>query len=274
MAALLWIILALARPVWGTEIETIDTQRVSIMFVLDVSNSMNAQDIQPSRLERARLSLRDLLTRLSGNEIGLILFAGDALVRFPLTTDTSAADTLIQSVSSDAIGQQGTNITQALQLALEALATASAEQRLIVLMTDGENHEGDLDAVLTEAQARGISILVVGYGNPEGTTIPIRDETGVVTGVKTDPAGNPVQSRLDETTLSAISRVTNGAYWRSMPAGSEIDQLIAAIDQRGLSRLADGIQRRLIERFDIFAGLAILSILIDILTSDRRWLVT
>jgi len=257
------VIVALARPSWGSEIEAVETQGVSIMFLLDVSRSMDAQDVQPSRLDRAKLSLQEMFKGLSDNEMGLILFAGNAEVRFPLTTDMLSAADFVKSITTDSLNQQGTNITNALRLAMLSLNSASKGKHFIVLMTDGEGHEGDVNTVVSQAAQSGITIFTIGYGDTAGALIPIHNPDGSIID-KTDAAGNRVMSALDETTLKAIADGSGGQYQHAGIDGSEVNGLMRAISQYVPETLNRGVQTRRIEHFDLFIFLAVILLTVEI----------
>jgi Ca-activated chloride channel homolog len=270
LVALGFVIIALARPVWGQEVQIVETQGVSVMVVLDVSNSMNARDVAPSRLERAKLSLNDLFTGLVGNEVGLILFAGDAFVQFPLTVDTTSASTFLKAVSSDAITRQGTDIDSALRLAIDSLQFRARSQQFIILVTDGENHDGDPSQAADLAAEQNITIHTIGYGNPDGAQIPLLDAAGNEIGFRTDSAGNIVLSKLDETTLELIAQGTGGIYQRASSSGEDIANLIASINQAEASDLGTRFEGPGVERFGIFVALALAALSLEMLLSDVR----
>ncbi|HEX2620900.1 MAG TPA: VWA domain-containing protein, partial [Phototrophicaceae bacterium] len=184
------VIVALARPVWGLDADIVETRGVAVVVVLDVSASMDAQDVLPSRLEKAKLAIRELLRGAEGNLFGLVLFAGDAFVQFPLTTDVDSALTFVHAASSKSISRQGTAIEDALRLALGTLDERISSSSIIVLMTDGENQDGNPVSAAQEAADRGVTIHVIGYGTPDGDVIPVYDENGKVIKFKTDRASN------------------------------------------------------------------------------------
>ncbi len=258
------VIVSIARPAWGIEIEPVETQGVSVMFLLDVSRSMDAQDVQPSRLERAKLSLEDLFKTLSGNEMGLILFAGNAVVQFPLTTDTLSAADFVRHVNTASMMEQGTNIRDAIRLAMLGLKSASKGKHLIVLLTDGEGHEGDpVEAAATAAQTN-ITIFSIGYGNASGTLIPIHNADGSIVD-KTDSSGNRVVSALDEATLKSVAETTGGQYIPAGADGSEVRKLMERIKQFVPETLNKGVQTKPLEHFDLFLGLAVVLLTFEIL---------
>ncbi len=264
------LIFALVRPVWGIDLDIIETRGVSVMFVLDVSNSMNAEDVLPSRLERAKLSLQEMFRALDGNELGLILFAGTAFVQFPLTTDSASAETFLKAASSESISNQGTDMNAALQLALDSLNQASSRKKTIVLITDGENQQGNLDPVLTQAVQAGIAVDTIGYGDSEGAPIPVRDSTGQITGYKSDSAGNLVLSILDEATLRSIAERTSGVYEHATADGQEAQRLINLLNQGEGSTLNRDVQSHDVERFEIFVVLAVVAMMFEMFLPETK----
>lgn len=266
------LVVALARPVWGVDLEVIETQGVSVMIVLDVSNSMNAQDLVPSRLERARLVIRELFDGLSGNEIGLILFAGTAFVQFPLTTDSVSAQSFLSAVSTDTITLQGTAIEDALRLAMNTFGAQSPAAKVIILMTDGEGTDGDALSAADDAAAAGITIHAVGFGDAQGAPIPILDEQGQISGYKSDNAGNTVLSKLDEALLQNIVERTGGMYQR---AGSgEAAALAQAIEALQTGMFETRTEERGVERFGIFVALALVALSLEMLLPETRRVVS
>jgi Ca-activated chloride channel homolog len=267
---LLSLIVASARPVWGEEVSIIETQGTSVMVALDVSKSMNAQDIMPSRLERAKLAINDLMDGLVGNEVGLILFAGSAFVQFPLTVDTASASTFLEAASSDSISHQGTDLDAALHLAMDSFRNPTGSQRTIILITDGENHEGNpLDAAAFAAE-QGIVIHTIGYGSVDGATIPVRDSNGNEIGFQTDRDGNLVLSKLDEAILQQIAERTGGIYQHATGNSAEMTNLNNLIQQSEAEDLGTRTETRRIERFGIFVALALVALSLEMLLPDAQ----
>ncbi len=265
------LIVALARPVWGVETDVLQTQGVSVMVVLDVSNSMNAQDVLPNRMERAKLTIHDLLDGLQGNELGLILFAGVAFVYFPFTTDMFSADAFVNTVNTDVITRQGTAIEAALRLAVATFEERSGTAEIIVLITDGENHEGDPLPVADEAAEKGIVIHAIGYGDPiEGAPVPIYDEAGNVVDFKKDRFGQVVVSRLDEMILQEITARTSGLYQRASAGGIEIVNLINQINAVEAGEIGNRTETHGVERFGIFVALALLALSMEMLLPETH----
>ncbi|HEX2909026.1 MAG TPA: VWA domain-containing protein [Phototrophicaceae bacterium] len=264
LAAAALTALALARPLWGLDVDILETQGVSVMIVLDVSNSMNVQDVLPSRLERARLGLRRLLAGLTGHEVGLILFAGDAFVQFPLTTDLSSAETFLKAASSQSVTRQGTALEKALRLAIAAFNQRRVTRQMIIVVSDGENFDGDPLNAAAEAADAGITIDAVGYGETQGEPVPVLDAAGNVTGYKSAASGDVVLSALNEAGLRALAERTGGTYQHANAEGTEMEDLIKRIQQMGGGPLANRVQSRSIERFEIFVVLALLLLSLEI----------
>ena len=174
------IILALARPQWGSDVEIVEQRGVQIMVALDVSRSMLLQDTKPSRLERAKLEISDLISSLEGDEIGIVLFSGASFIQFPLTSDYASALTYLHHARPSAISRQGTAIGAAISNAMAGFSEERTHQKVIVILTDGENHEGDPVAAAQQAAQNGAVIFTVGIGSPEGEPVPEHDEKGNV----------------------------------------------------------------------------------------------
>jgi Ca-activated chloride channel homolog len=269
LAAVGSLILALARPVWGVDTEVIEAQGVSVMVVLDVSTSMDAQDIAPSRLERAKLDLHTLFNGLTGHEIGLILFAGTAFIQFPLTSDIPSAQVFLNAANTSAITRQGTAIDSALRLAMDAFDDRRAAQSIIVLVSDGENWEVDPMLAAGIAAERGIRIHALGYGSIEGAPIPIRHPDGSVT-YKADQGNNVILSRLNETTLQSIAGATGGRYQHASESGTEVATLVNEINAVEGGALNSQMATRQVERFGIFVLLAVLALTLEMLLPETR----
>jgi Ca-activated chloride channel family protein len=271
LVALGCIAIALAGPVWGVDAEIIEAQGVAVVVALDVSASMDAQDLLPSRLERAKQAARDLLAEGEGNLFGLVLFAGEAFVQFPLTGDVDTAATFLDAVSTRSISRQGTAIAEALRLSLDVIDRRIAGDAVIVLLTDGENHDGDPLALARAAAEREIAVHVIGYGSPEGAIIPIYDDAGQIVDYKTDQGGNIVQTRLDEPILSEIAALSGGRYWRAGESGVEVVDLLNTIATLQGNIVERRAQTRAVPRFALFVALALLALTLERWLPEARW---
>ena len=183
------IIVALSRPHWGSDIEIVEQRGVQVMVALDISRSMLAQDVNPTRLGRAKLEVADLISRLDGDEVGIVLFSGASFIQFPLTSDYATARTYLNHASPDSITRQGTVIAEAIETAMAGFSHQRAGQKIIVIMTDGENHEGDPITAAQQAAGEGVVIYTVGFGSPDGEPLPEYDEQGNITGYRRDTQG-------------------------------------------------------------------------------------
>lgn len=218
--AIFFIILACAGPRWGFHLQEVQRRGVDIVFLLDVSASMQAEDVKPDRLERAKREITDFLKIAAGDRIGLVLFAGDAFVQCPLTLDYDAIAMFLGSVGVDALPVQGTDMGQGIKTTLNAFDFKSAIDKVIVMITDGEDNEGRGLQQTDKAMDKGVKIFVYGIGEPSGAPIP--DETG---GFKKDKIGNLILSKLNEKDLRRIAKAADGRYVRSVTGDLDLDRL-------------------------------------------------
>lgn len=269
LLSLALLIIALARPQWGSEVREINQEGLQVMIALDVSQSMLAQDIKPTRLERAKLEIADLMNQLDGDEIGLVLFSGASFIQVPLTSDYYTALSYLESADPGVISRPGTVIGDAIRTAMFGYDPNLSSQKVLIIMTDGEDHETDPIAAAEEVASEGVLIYTIGFGTPEGEPVPILDEYGSVLDYKRDASGEVVLSRLDETTLQSIAQSGNGKYYRASADGSELQSLLAEIDQLQKDQLQSRIETRFIERYQIFLTLALFLLVISELIPDR-----
>lgn len=264
------VVVALAQPVWGIDAELVQARGAAVVFVLDISASMDAEDVLPSRLERAKLTILDVLAAVDGSLVGFVPFAGDAFVQLPLTGDVDTARAFIQVANSASVTRQGTAIGQALGLARTVVDERVVGEALVVLMTDGEDHQGDPLGAVEGWADDGIRLHVIGYGTPEGDVIPVRDADGVVTGVKADAAGSIVISQLDEPLLTALAEAGGGVYQRADTTGVEAVAVIEAVRDLELGALGARLRTVSVPRFGIFLALAVGLLAAEMVMSERR----
>jgi Ca-activated chloride channel family protein len=267
--ALAALLVAMSRPRWGTEVQISAHRGVQVMVALDVSTSMLAEDIKPNRLARAKLTVEELMDRLGGNELGLVLFSGAAFVQFPLTGDLSTAQRFINAASPEAISRSGTALEEAIHVALAGFPKEIASSRVILLLTDGEGHVGDPLVAAAAASDAGVTLHAIGFGSSEGEPIPIRDKTGTLVGYKKDAHGEIVLSRLDEKTLQQLASRTGGLYYRGSASGGEISSITNAIAALDTGELESQFETRGVERFEWFASLALLALAVELSLGDR-----
>jgi Ca-activated chloride channel family protein len=257
LTGLVFLVLAIARPQWGQGMDEVAARGVDLFLVLDTSFSMDATDVAPSRMERARYIASALIDRLRGNRIGLIVFSGSAFVQCPLTHDYGAAKIFLETVGTGVVPEPGTDILQAMEAASRAFVARDSKFKVVVLLTDGEETEGSVLGVARKAREEGIVIHAVGVGTPRGEPIPMRDDKGQMTDYIRDESGQPVLSRLGEETLSKVALETGGKYFRLSDRDEEIDEIARLISAMEGEELEAQLFRRYQERFYWPLGLAL-----------------
>ncbi len=262
------LIVALARPQWGSDIQIVEQTGVQVMIALDVSRSMLAEDVRPTRLDRAKLEISDLISRLEGDEVGIVLFSGASFIQFPVTSDHSTARAYLNNASPNAISRQGTVIAEAIEIAMTGFSTERENQNIIVVMTDGENHEGDPVEAAREAAAEGAVIFTVGMGSAEGSPVMGYDDTGNAIGEIRDGQGDLIVSRMDEVGLQRIAESGGGRYFRASDPGAiaALADEIQAFQDRSLQ--SEFSQRR-VERVQLFLLAGALCLVFAELFADR-----
>lgn len=231
-AGLVLFALALSQPQCGSHTELVKRQGIDVVVALDASKSMLARDVQPSRIERARLELTTLLDELKGDRVGIVIFAGDAFIQCPLTTDYSAAKLFLRAVDPLDMPQGGTDIGGALALGRQVLENAggTARDRVVVLLSDGEDFRNDVDAAVQGLKEAKVRVYAVGIGSESGEPIPELNKNGEVVGYKRDGAGATVLTRLNSSALQRISEATGGEYFHQ-PRGVAMADVISRIDR-------------------------------------------
>lgn len=275
---------ALAAPRFGSQLVKVERQGVDLVIALDTSLSMLAEDMRPSRLERAKQEIVDLLSGLQGDRVGVVAFAGDAIALCPLTVDYSAALMLVRSVDVYTLSEPGSAIAKAIEKSTELFEGAAEGDRAIILVTDGEDTEGD-DPVQAarDAADKHIRVFAIGLGSPKGELIPERGNDGTVSGYKKDAKGETVLSRLDEKTLQAVASASGGKYLPATTEGLEIKVLYEEIAGMQKKLIKGEFIERKKERFWVPLVLAFVCLLLDALVTTRatrrrservRWLHT
>lgn len=266
--ALALLFLALAGPQWGVELLDTEASTRQVLLAVDTSLSMSAEDIKPSRLEKAKSELSLLLENLKGNRVGIIAFAGEAALACPLTLDLEAAKQLLRDLEPGMIPVPGSAIGKAVRLAT-ALLSRYPGGKSLVLLTDGEDHRSDPLGAAEEAAAAGIKVFAIGIGTPEGEPLPLKDSSGGLTGYKKDRRGQTVISRLGESALSELASRTGGAYFRASPSEEEAAQILRAILETDEAKAVRGTVQQYKNRFLFPLALAFLLLFIDFLLPER-----
>jgi len=243
---LLCLVLALAGPLIGSKLIEFKQKGLDVFIAIDCSLSMQAEDFKPSRMAHAKLILGQLIDKLAGSRIGIIAFAGQAYVECPLTVDENAAKDILDTLDVGTVPIPGTVIGDAIRTAIKGLKAGEGQNRVLILLTDGEDHHSDPQGAAEEAAKVGLKIYPIGIGSAEGEPIPIFDDQGNRTGYKRDKKGEVVLSRMDEAALIDLAHITDGQYFRADQAGDEVDELSRRLDQ-----LQQGDQKtRLFDRFE------------------------
>lgn len=262
---------ALAQPQCGSRTELARRRGIDLVVAVDASKSMLARDVAPDRLDRAKLELNALLDSLKGDRVGIVAFAGDAYVQCPLTSDYAAAKLFLKAVDPDQMQQGGTNIGAALALAQSMLESADrgAKDRVVVLLSDGEDLSGEEMEAAESLHAAGIKVYAVGIGSDAGEPIPELGKSGEVLGYKKDSQGNTVLSRLDRAGLEAVAQLTGGEFFYQ-PHGVAVQEVAARIDRLQKSELESRLTVRWDERFQVFLAPGLLLLALGLLVPGRR----
>jgi Ca-activated chloride channel family protein len=264
------LILALADPQIGTKLVQVKRKGVDIFVALDVSKSMLAEDVPPNRLEKAKHEIATFIDHLNGDRIGLICFAGIAFVQCPLTLDYSAAKLFLSSVDTEVIPQPGTAIASAIRTAMKSFVTKENKHKVLILITDGEDHEGDPVEAAKEAAQEGIVIYTIGIGSPQGAPIPEYDRYGNRIGYKKDRQGQIVTTKLDVLTLEKIAFETGGKYYISSTGESELEKIYREISAMEKKELASRKFSQFEDRFQIFLLMVLLVLVLESVLSERK----
>jgi len=245
------VILGGARPQRGTQYITAAREGIDVIVALDVSESMLAEDLKPSRLLRARHEIAGIIDRLRGDRIGLVAFAGAAFVQCPLTLDYAAARMFLEYMGPDLIPEPGTSLAEAISVACRAFESEGDEFKALILISDGEDHVGDLEKAVRAARQQGVRIFSVGIGSESGEPIPLRDGAGAVTGYKRDQEGKIVMTRLNEAPLRQAAEDTRGLYVR---AGGTLglDRIMSEIERMEKKELSGGVRVLYEDRYSYF----------------------
>ncbi len=266
---LVFLILSIARPQMGVEKIHVKRKGVDIFVLLDTSISMSAQDIKPDRLTRAKMWIGTLIDNLTTDRIGIIAFAGKPFLQCPLTMDYSACRMLLDILNVGTIPVQGTNIAGAIGLAVKSFPEKRGFFKVIILVTDGEDHEGNVTEAAEAAAKEGIKILSVGIGSETGEPIPIKGENGLISGYKKDREGKLVMSKLDRSTLKSIAQKTGGTFFNATGGYFEMSRLIGILNKMEKEEFGEEWLERYEDRYEYSLILAILMLCVELSLTDR-----
>jgi len=264
------LVIGIANPQVGAKMEEVKREGVDLMIAIDLSNSMMAEDIKPNRLERAKLAISRLIDKLEGDRIGLIVFAGEAYVQLPITTDYSAAKLFLSTVNTNIVPTQGTEIAKAIDLSVQSFDMENAQNKAIIIITDGESHDEKAIESAEKANELGIFIHTLGMGLSKGGPIPIYNKYGNRTGYRKDREGNTIVSKLNENLLRQIANAGEGTYVRANNSKAGLSTLFAEINKMEKKEIGTMVFTEYKDRFQLFISLALLLLLTDLILLGRR----
>lgn len=267
----LWIalglsIVMLARPQFGTRLEKVKQSGIETIIALDISNSMLAEDVVPSRLEKAKSLISRLVSNFNDDKVGLIVFAGDAFTQLPITSDYISAKMFLESITPSLISSQGTNIGEAIRLAIKSFTPQEKVGRAIIVITDGENHEGGAVEAAKEAASKGMKVFVLGIGSPDGSPIPLEGSNDY----RKDNQGNVIVTRLNEQMCREVAQAGNGVYIRVDNSSSAQSLLQKEIDKLTKRDLESTVYSNYNEQFPALAWIIIVLLIIEVVVLDKK----
>lgn len=262
------LILAVCNLQTGSKLKEVKREGADIMVCLDVSNSMLAQDLSPNRLTRARYALERMVDQLNGDRLGLVIFAGEAYVQLPITTDYSAAKLFIDAINPGMVPVQGTNLADAIKVASESFSNESGKNKAIVLITDGEDHEEEAVTAAEAASKNDIMVSTIGIGSETGVPIPLI-ENGVVKGYRKDRDGQTVITRLNTSLLQEVAAKGNGVFVQATASDLGLEKVLEKINQLEKSAIESKMYSDYEDQFQWFIAVTLLFLLIEFLISER-----
>lgn len=266
-------VIALVNPQFGTKLETVKREGVDVVFAVDVSKSMLAEDIAPNRLEKSKQLVTQIINNLASDRVGIIAYAGSAFPQLPITTDYAAAKMFLQNMNTDMLSSQGTAISEALEMAKTYFNDDEQTNRILFLISDGEDHEGNIEEIAAEAAKEGIRIVTIGVGTAKGGPIPEK-RNGVIQNYKKDRNGETVITKLDEATLKQIASEANGRYIDGRVTSEVVEEVTEILQNMDKKEFESQQIADYKSQFQWFLGLGLLFLLLDILLLERQtsWL--
>ncbi|MDR1342075.1 MAG: VWA domain-containing protein [Prevotellaceae bacterium] len=263
--AFLFLVLGICRPQLGARVKEIKRKGAEIIIALDVSNSMMAQDFTPNRLENAKRAIARLVDQLGSDRIGLIVFAGDAYIQLPITSDYVSAKLFLNAINTGIVPRQGTAIGKAIITAIRSFSLQSEKSRALIIISDGENHEDDPIEAAQLAVKEGIKIYTIGIGSPQGSPIPLKEG-----GLMKDRQGNMVVTRLDEETLEKTAAAGNGIYVRATTSNIGLSDIVNDVRKLDKQELSSVIYEDFNEQYHYFFYVAIVLLVLELLIVERK----
>ena len=267
--AMISLLIGMANLQFGTKVEEVKREGIDLMICLDVSNSMLAEDLSPNRLERSKRAIYQLIEKLHNDRLGIIVFAGQAYVQLPITTDYSSAKLFLETIGTDIVPTQGTSIGAAIDLAMESFDFENGTSKSIIVITDGENHEDDAKTAAIEATDKEVTVHTIGMGSEKGGPIPVY-RNGAQIDFRKDNTGNTVVTKLNEQMLKEIAASGNGSYVRASNANAGLGIIMEEIDKMEKKEFGSKSFKDYEDRFQIFLIIALFLIVLEYFISNRR----
>jgi Ca-activated chloride channel family protein len=273
MVAYGFLIFGIANPQIGSKLVEGERKGIDIMIALDVSNSMMAEDIKPNRLEMSKQAISKLIDNLGNDRIGIVIFAGNAYMQLPITTDYSAAKMFLSNIDTKIVPTQGTAIGEAIEMSMGAFDDET-HSRAIIIISDGENHEDDALKAAKDASEKGIIVYTVGMGLPEGAPIPEYNKYNQMVGYKKDRSGSTVVTKLDEAMLQQIASAGKGVYVRANNSQSGLKTILEEINKLEKTKFESRMFSDYEDRFQYFIAVSLIFLLLELLIFERKskWL--
>lgn len=268
--AFILIIIGITDPQIGSKLEEVKREGVDIIIALDVSNSMRAEDIRPDRLERSKQAISRLIDKLQNDRIGLIVFAGKAYVQLPLTTDFGAAKLFLSTIETDMVPTQGTAIGAAIELGAKSMDLKDNKHKVLIVITDGENHEDDALGEAKKASEQGIIVHTIGMGSINGGPIPVYNSNRVKTGYLKDNSGNVVVTKLDESMLQLIASTAKGKFVRASNSEDGLGIILNEINKMEKKNFGTKVFTDYEDRFQYFLAAAFLLLILELFLSQKK----
>ena len=265
MLAFIALVIALARPRFGSKLKNVKREGVEIIIALDVSNSMRAQDIKPDRLERAKRAISQMTDHMKNDKVGLLVFAGDAYTQVPITSDYEATKLFLSAVNTDIVSKQGTAIGSAVELGMDSFTPDEETSKALIVITDGENHEGNAVSAAKKAAEKGIKVYTIGMGLPDGAPIPAQKGGNKYL----QENGETVISKLDEQTLKEIAAAGDGSYVRANNIRTGVNTIFDKINQLEEKEMETKVYSQFDEKFIYFAALALFFLILEFLIMEK-----
>lgn len=269
MLAFIFFVTGICGPLIGSRLTEVKRKGADIIIALDVSNSMKAEDLKPDRLERAKQAVSRLIDRLQGDRIGIIVFAGDAYVQLPITTDYGAAKMFLSTIEPDMVPRQGTAIGAAIELATGSFTDTTKKHSAIIVITDGENHEDDAVTAAREASEQGIKVYTIGMGSEEGSPIPVYSN-GMRVGYRQDKSGATVITKLNSTMLSEIADAGHGRFIRASNSDDGLELIMKELYALDRKEFKAKMYTDYENQFQYFLGAALFLLVIEYILGERK----